>query len=77
MAEDQVPPELRFINDLVESGSEEGMRQVLRDNPQMVTPEMVQMLEMVKTNAAAQEPGLVEILNKAQTMIQTRLTLAV
>jgi hypothetical protein len=77
MAEDQVPPELRFINDLVESGSEDGMRQVLRDNPQMVTPEMVQMLEMVKTNAAAQEPGLVEILNKAQTMIQTRLTLAV
>ncbi|MCL4868275.1 MAG: hypothetical protein KJ063_04855 [Anaerolineae bacterium] len=77
MAEDQVPPEIRFINDLVEAGSDDAMRQVLTNNPQMVNAEMVQMLEMVKTNAAAQEPALVAILNKAQSMIQTRLSLAV
>ncbi len=77
MAEDQVPPELRFINELIEAGSDDAMRQVLKNNPQMVHPEMLQMLEMMKQSAATQQPQLVDVLNKAQTMIQTRLTLAV
>ena len=77
MAEDQVPPELRFINELIEAGSDDAMRQVLKNNPQMVHPEMLQMLEMMKQSAATQQPQLVDVLSKAQTMIQTRLTLAV
>lgn len=77
MAEDQVPPELRFINDLIETESDDAMRQVLKENPQMVNPEMLQMLEMMKQSAATQQPELVDVLTKAQNMIQTRLTLAV
>lgn len=76
MAEEQVPPELRFVNDLIEAESDEAMRQVLKNNPQMVNPEMVQMLEMMKQSAATQEPALVDVLSKAQNMIQTRLMLA-
>ena len=77
MAEDQVPPELRFINELIEAESDEAMRQVLKENPQMVSPDMLQMLEMMKQSAATQQPELVDVLTKAQNMIQTRLTLAV
>lgn len=77
MAEDQVPPELRFINELIEAESDDAMRQVLKENPQMVSPDMLQMLEMMKQSAATQQPELVDVLTRAQNMIQTRLTLAV
>lgn len=75
MAENQLPPEVRFINDLMEAQSDEEMRQVLTANPHMVSAEMVEMLEMVKMNAAAQNPALATVITKAQAMIQTRLSL--
>jgi len=73
-AESQVPPEIRLLNQMLESPSDAEREQILDENPQMVAEEMLQVLDAVQQQVEQQ--GQLEILENVKTcktMIRARL----
>ena len=57
----QAPPEIELLNDLLESESEEERRQILAENRDLVTPELRQMIKSLMAEigqAGGNELGL-------------------
>jgi hypothetical protein len=50
-ADQQTPPEIRFLNRLMLAETDESRRQLLEDNREMVTPELVQVLRLLVAQA--------------------------
>jgi hypothetical protein len=74
-AEKQVPPQIRFINRLVRAGSEEAQQQLLEDNRDLITPELVQILEALSREVASgdDDAGIGDVLDRLKTMVQARV----
>lgn len=74
-AEKQVPPQIRFINKLVRADSEEAQRRLLDENGDMVTPELIQILEALSREVAGSddESGLGEAIDRLKAMVQARV----
>jgi hypothetical protein len=73
-AEAQVPPEIRLLNQMLEAPTDAEREQILDENPQMVTEEMLQVLDMVQQQVEqqGQEAVLVNI-KTSKAMIRARL----
>lgn len=76
-AERQVPPQIRIINRLLRTESESEQRKILEDNPDMLTPELVQMLEALGQEAASDDEatGVAEKVEKLKAMVEARMAL--
>lgn len=74
-AEKQVPPQIRFINSLVRAESEEAQRQLLAENPDMVTPELAQLLEALLREVEGAEEGseTAEQIQRLKAMVEMRV----
>lgn len=74
-AERQVPPQIRFINKLVRAGSEEAQRQLLEENRDLLTPELVQILEALSREVAGSddEAGIGDAIERLKAMVQARV----
>jgi hypothetical protein len=74
-AEKQVPPQIRFINRLVRAGSEEAQQQLLEENRELITPELVQILEALSQEVASgdDEAGIGDVISRLKEMVQARV----
>lgn len=74
-AERQVPPQIRFINSLIRAETDAEQRQLLEDNPDMVTEELVQILDALSQEMAAgqQEAEVADQIQKLKAMVQMRV----
>ena len=73
-AEAQVPLEIRLLNQMLEAPSDAEREQILDENPQMVSQEMLQVLDMVQQQVEQQ--GQADILEKvkiSKALIRARL----
>ncbi len=74
MSEQQMPPEVQFINDLLQTESAEAQTQMLDDNEAFMTAEMVELLDRLMGQMG--EAGQEELSNSIQsikTQIEARL----
>ena len=73
-AEQQAPPEVQLLNELMEAESEAAMAQILDDGAELLSPELVQVVDMLRERAGeGGQPELDGRLSQIKTMIQTRL----
>ncbi len=74
MSEQQLPPEIQFINDLLQTDSAEAQEQMLNDNEALVTSDMVDLLNRLvgQTDEAGQEE-LSGRLQSIKTQIEARV----
>ncbi|MDT8305886.1 MAG: CpXC domain-containing protein [Anaerolineae bacterium] len=74
-AERQVPPQIRFINKLVRAGSEEAQRQLLEENRDLITPELVQILDALGQEVAGSDDqsGIGDAIDRLKAMVQARV----
>lgn len=74
-AEKQVPPQIRFINQLVRAESEAEQRQLLEENPEMVTAELVQILDALSQELTAEQQGseVADEIQKLKAMVQMKV----
>lgn len=74
-AERQVPPQIRFINSLIRAETEAEQRQLLEENPDMVTGELVEILDALSQEMATaqQEAEVADQIQKLKAMIQMRV----
>lgn len=73
-AESQMPPELLLLNQLVEAETEAEQRQILEANKQLLSPNLIKMIEVVEDQAKnSGESELNGRLRSLKAMIQTRL----
>lgn len=74
-ADAQVPPEIRLLNQMLEAPSDAEREQILDENPQMVSEEMLQVLDAVQQQVEQQ--GQADVLEKVKTskaLIRARLS---
>jgi len=74
-AERQVPPQIRFINSLIRAETEAEQRQLLEENPDMVTDELAQILDALSQELAAEQQGsdMADEIQKLKAMVQMRV----
>ena len=78
-AERQVPPQIRVINRLLRADSDEDQRRILDENRELVTPELVQMLDALSheiSNGAGEDAQAAEMsgrIKKIKAMIEARV----
>ena len=74
-AEKQVPPQIRFINNLMRAETDAERRQLLEENPEMVTDELVQILDALSEELAAEQQGtaMVDEIQKLKAMVQMKV----
>lgn len=78
-AERQVPPQIRVINRLLRAESDEDQRRILDENRELVTPELVQMLDALSreiSNGASEDTQAAEMsgrIKKIKAMIEARV----
>jgi hypothetical protein len=74
-AEKQVPPQIRFINNLFRAETEAEKRQLLEDNPDLVTGELVEILDALAQEMSAEQEGteMAGEIQKLKAMVQMRL----
>ncbi len=73
-AENQMPPEILFLNELLEAETADQQQQLLAENRQMVSPTLLQMLEVVQQQTPnMDEPGLNGRIETLKKMIQAQL----
>jgi hypothetical protein len=74
-AEKQVPPQIRFINNLMRAETEAEKRQLLEENPEMVTAELVQILDALSQELADEQQGadMTAEIQKLKAMVQMRV----
>ncbi|MCA9971514.1 MAG: hypothetical protein KC425_14925, partial [Anaerolineales bacterium] len=72
--ESQYPPEIIFLNQLMEAETREEQQQLLDANRHMVQPQLVQVLEaMEKQIAEMGQDALLGRLREVKAMVQARL----
>jgi hypothetical protein len=72
--EQQAPPEVQLLNDLMTAQSEAEQADLLEQNKELLSPELVQVVEMLRERAG--EEGQTELngrLRQIKTLIQSRL----
>jgi hypothetical protein len=75
--QEQLPPEVRFINALLEQESEAGQRQLLNENREMVSPEFLEMIKAIRADIQGEERELLaQRLGSIEAMVQTQLLMA-
>lgn len=72
--ENQVPPEIRLLNGLLEAGSGEEQDQLLSQNQSMLSGELVDLLDMLAQRTGASDPDTVERINTLKGKIQAHLS---
>lgn len=76
-AERQVPPQIRVINRLLRAENDEDQRSILDENNNLLTPELLQMLETLsqEISAGANDQGtdMVGRINKLKAMVEARM----
>ncbi|HZD11245.1 MAG TPA: CpXC domain-containing protein [Candidatus Binatia bacterium] len=76
-AERQVPPQIRVINRLLRAESDADQRRILEENRNLLTPELLQMLEALSQEMATQPDGeateMVGRINKLKAMVEARI----
>lgn len=76
-AERQVPPQIRVINRLLRAKNDEEQRRILEENRNHVTPELVQMLDALSQEMAAEADGQAEEMKgrikKLKAMVEARI----
>lgn len=74
-AERQVPPQIRIINRLLRAESDAEQRQILDQNPELLTPELVQMLNALASEVAedGQDSDMEERIQKLRAMVEMRI----
>ncbi|HRQ41657.1 MAG TPA: CpXC domain-containing protein [Chloroflexota bacterium] len=74
LVEDQMPPEIQLINHLVQAESPAQQAAILDANRQMLSPELVAMIDQIMTQStAAGQPELNDRLQAIKAAIQSRL----
>lgn len=72
--EQQAPPEVRLINQLLMAGSDEEMRQLLDENTELVQPELMELLGAISAQAdESDDEELKSRLERVETVIANRL----
>jgi hypothetical protein len=72
--ESQYPPEVIFLNQLMEADSEQTQKQLLDENRALVQPQLVQMLEALEKQVAEMgQTDLNQRLNTVKALIQAQL----
>ena len=72
--EQQAPPEVRLVNQLLRAGDDEGIRQVLDKNPDMVKPELLEMLGAISEQANdSGDQELIQRLGHVQSVVAAQL----
>lgn len=72
--ESQMPPEVMFLNALLEAESDAACGQLLDENPQLVSPDLLQIIDLVGQQLAqSNQPELNGRLQQIKGMVQTRL----
>jgi hypothetical protein len=70
-AEQQTPPEIRFLNQLMLAETDEERRQLIEENGAMVTPELVQVLRLLAAQAdQAGDEEAKEAIQALQVLVQ-------
>ena len=73
-AEAQVPPEMRLLNQMLEAPTDEERAQILDKNPQLVSDEMLQVLDMVQQQVEQQgQDDVLEHVKTSKALIRARL----
>lgn len=73
-AESQFPPELLLLNQLLEAGSSEEQRRILEDNHELITPDLIGVLDAVSKELDSSSRGeLNGRLKGIRAMIEARL----
>jgi hypothetical protein len=76
-AERQAPPYVRLVNQLVRAGSDEERRRLLDENPELVTPELAEMLgAVIQEMGADSRPELAQTMRSLQAMVEMRTSRA-
>jgi hypothetical protein len=76
LAMEQVPPEIRMINDVIMAPSEADARRILNENNAMVTPELGEAIKQL-TASDQTDPAMKERLHAIQGMIDAKLALRI
>lgn len=72
--ESQLPPEVSLLNDLLEAETDVERRQILDENGELVSPELIQMIDMIGQQLAqSNQPDLNGRLQQIKSMVQMRL----
>jgi hypothetical protein len=72
--ESQLPPEVSLLNDLLEAETDEERRQILDENGELVSPDLIQMIDMIGQQIAqSNQPELNGRLQQIKSMVQMRL----
>ncbi|MFZ0545861.1 MAG: CpXC domain-containing protein [Candidatus Promineifilaceae bacterium] len=75
--EEQFPPEIRLVNELLEQENETDWRRILDQNQEMLKPEFLEMIKAIKADLQGEERELLaERLGAIESLIQTRLLMA-
>lgn len=76
-AERQVPPQIRIINQLLRAENDEAQRRILDQNRELLTPELLQMLETlskeISAAADAQDADMAGRIDKLKAMVEARM----
>ena len=73
-AEQQAPPEVQLLNELMEAESEAEMAEILAEGEDLLSPELVQVVDMLRERASGEGQGELDgRLRQIKTMIQARL----
>ncbi len=73
-ADAQVPAEIRLLNQMLEAPSDAERAQILDENPQLVSEEMLQVLDAVQQQVEQQgQADILENVKTCKALIRTRL----
>lgn len=76
-AERQVPPQIRIINRLLRAENDEAQRRILDENRELLTPELLQMLDTLSQEltaaADAQDADMAGRIDKLKAMVEARM----
>jgi hypothetical protein len=73
-AQQQAPPEVQLLNSLMSVETEAELAQILDQNKELLSPELLQVIDMIRERARAEGQGSVDgRLRQIKTLIEARL----
>jgi hypothetical protein len=76
LLEQQLPPEIKLINELLEAENEAEQRNLLRERKELIGPPLLQMVQAIRADAQETDEELDSQLGPIESMIQTQLLMA-
>jgi hypothetical protein len=76
LLEQQLPPEIKLINELLEAENEAEQRNLLRERKELIGPPLLQMVQAIRADAQETDAELDSRLGPLESMIQTQLLMA-